>query len=103
MFLENGTIVVAPKFPQYMMWESDEKKAWKLKSQSEIKERINKEFGESFAETPPRFEFYPRGNTYSWVFSMEIGKTQEGIKQSQEVYLDALSGDILAVFYDKIL
>ncbi|RIW15058.1 hypothetical protein D0X99_11455 [Algoriphagus lacus] len=103
VFLDNGAVVVAPKFPQFMLWESDEKKAWKLKSQSEIRQTLIKEFGESFAEIMPRLEFYPRGNTFSWVFSKEIGKTSKGEIQSQEVYLDAISGEILAVFYDKKL
>ena len=101
VFLDNGAVVVAPKFPQNQMWESDEKKTWKLKSLAEIKKKIIEEFGESFAEIKPRFEFYPRGNAFSWVFSKEIGKTSRGETKSQEVYLDAISGEILAVFYDR--
>lgn len=100
VFLDNGTVVVAPKFPHYWMWESEEKKSWKLKSHSEIKQRILEEYGESFAETQPRFEFYPRSNTFSWVYSKEIANPRNGETQIQEVYLDAISGDLLAVFYD---
>lgn len=101
VFLDNGAVVVAPKLPQFWMWESIEKKAWKLKNQSEIKQRLIEEFGESFAEIHSKFEFYPRGNTFSWVFSKEVGKTPQGETESQDVYLDAILGDILAVFYDK--
>jgi predicted small secreted protein len=103
VFLDNGAVVVAPKFPQFMMWESEEKKSWTLKNQAEVRQKLIKEFGESFTQIQPRFEFYPRGNTFSWVFSNEIGKTSTGEIQSQEVYLDAISGEILAVFYDKKL
>lgn len=101
VFLDNGAVVVAPKFPQHLMWESDEKKTWALKSQAEINQKLIEEFGESFAGIQPRFEFYPRGNAFSWVFSKEIGKTPKGKTKSQEVYLDAISGEILAVFYDR--
>ena len=101
VYLDNGVQVVAPRFPQVMMWESDEKKEWTLKSQAEIKQKLYEEFGESFSEAEPRFEFYPRGNTFSWVFSKEIGKTPEGGTKRQEVYLDAISGEVLAVFFDQ--
>lgn len=101
VFLDNGAVVVAPKLPQFWMWESTEKKAWELKNQAEIRQRLIEEFGDSFAEIQSRFEFYPRGNTFSWVFSKEVGKTPQGETKSQEVYLDAISGDILAIFFDK--
>lgn len=101
VYLDNGVQVVAPKFPQFMMWESDEKKTWNLKNQDEIKKKLIEEFGDSFDAAQPRFEFYPRGNTFSWVFSKEIDKTPKGETKRQEVYIDAISGEVLAVFYDR--
>jgi len=103
VFLENGAVVVAPKFPQFWMWESEEKKSWKLKSQTEIVKKLISEFGDSFNDIQPRFEYYPRGNSFSWVYAKEMGKTPDGETKSQEIYLDAISGDIMAVFYDKKL
>ena len=92
---------MAPKFPEFKMWESEEKKTLELKNQNEIRQKLKDEFGDSFSNVVPNFEFYPRGNTFSWVFSKEIGKTIQGETKSQAVYLDAISGEILAVFYDK--
>jgi predicted small secreted protein len=101
VYLDNGLQIVAPKFPEYWMWESEEKQAWTLKSPAEIKSKLFEDFGDSFSTTQPRFEFYPRGNTFSWVFAKEIGKSPSGEEKRQEVYLDSITGEVLAVFYDR--
>lgn len=101
VYLDNGTQVVAPKLPHFNGFRNGDFSDWKFLGLEEIKKSVQEKFSDQSDLSNPKFEYYPRADTFSWVFEMDLGKDEMGWNIIRSIQLDAFSGDLLAVFYDK--
>lgn len=101
VFMRDGSVIKVPLLPQYELWKSTQENSWNVLSIEEIKIKALDEFGKSILEKDPSFQVYSRGNTFTWVFSQDLGRSPNGATLIKEIHYDAFSGEILAVFNDK--
>lgn len=101
VFMDDGSIIKAPLFPQHELWKSAQENSWDVLSIEEVKIKALEEFGKSILEKEPSFHFYSRGNTFTWVFLQDLGRSPNGATLIKEIHYDAFSGEVLAIFNDK--
>lgn len=103
VYLDNGTMVVPPKFPIFAFHKGERVANWDLKPVQEITKSAQENFDDLDTSSQPIFEYYPRRDTFAWVFSKQMEKKENGLIRSRTMYLDAFTGELLAVFYDETL
>jgi len=101
VYLDNGTQVVMPKLPHIYGMKDDDFSNWNFLELGKIKLTVQEKFSDQLNLDSPKFEYYPRLNTFSWVFEKDLGKDSKGWSIIRSIQIDAFSGDLLAVFYDK--
>ncbi|GAB2490601.1 hypothetical protein [Algoriphagus taiwanensis] len=101
VYLDNGTQIVAPKLPHFYGFREDDFSNWNFLDLEEIKKSVLNEFADQSNLSNAKFEYYPRTDTFSWVFEKDLGKDEKGWNKIRSIQVDAFTGELLAVFYDK--
>ncbi len=98
-----GEISEMPAYPAWSQWGVFGQKNKGLLAFEQIVRIVESDSTINFEKSSSEFEFYPRANTFAWVFKEITGKSEEGLQKSKSTYIDAVSGKLLGVIYDETL
>jgi hypothetical protein len=97
-FTDTGEILNYPDFPRIEFWNLDD--VWSFRGLKELQNIASIAGYFIKDETTSTFNFYPRQNTFVWEFTTVQGKTERGEIKERTSYYDAITGELVAIFYD---
>lgn len=100
-FSESGRVLNSPNLPSTELWNFDS--AWEFMELQDIQKTASKAGYFKKGKTSTSFDFYPRQNTFIWEFTEFLGYTERGETKERSVYYDAFTGELLAIFFDKVM